>query len=228
MSTWSSLNRDNTIIRYTKEVVVIYLYVNVVLLLFSSTLKGLGPQQIPTCYSNVIARRHLHCNAINSFAATTPTVFRRRSKIICFWARRNYLGVAETSILPNLPLSSTMSHSAKKSESSIRPARIVPAIPLPYSRVPKHKKTEESKEPQRALTPNRSEKSTDFSRHNGVQRDGSESQSTSSIQEPMTPDSFSSTVVKGVANGDMPGVDVDTKELKGAWNTCGEIYPTFT
>jgi hypothetical protein len=129
---------------------------------------------------------------------------------------------------PNFPPSIAMTHPTKKSDLSIRPARIIPAIPLPYSRIPGHKKTDEPKQSQRALTPDRVEKSTDSPRNNSTQHDSNESQSTSGIQEPMTPDSLASAVIKEAANGETPEVDVDRQEQEGVWNTLGEIYPTFT
>lgn len=118
-----------------------------------------------------------------------------------------------------------MTHPAK----SIRPTRIVPALPLSYSRLPRNKKTDEPKQPPRAVTPDRNKKPlTDSPSKNETQHDSSASQSTSSFQEPMTPDSVASAVAKVPMNGDTVGIDVGLDvgalEHEGAWNTHGEIY----
>lgn len=119
----------------------------------------------------------------------------------------------------------------KKSDPAItKPARIVPAIPLPFPRLPRNKKTtDEPKQPLRAVTPDTSVKSADSPRNNAVQHDSSASHSISSFQEPMTPDSLSSAVAKVSITGEAETgrEDVNGQEQKGAWNTHGEIPPTF-
>lgn len=111
-----------------------------------------------------------------------------------------------------------------------KPARIVPAIPLSFPRLPRKKKTnDEPTQPLRAVTPDTSVKSADSPRNNAVQHDSSASQSTSSFQEPMTPDSLASAVAKVSITGDAETgrEDLNGQEQKGAWNTYGEIPPTF-
>ncbi|TID24957.1 Eukaryotic translation initiation factor 3 subunit L [Venturia nashicola] len=108
----------------------------------------------------------------------------------------------------------------KKSDPpTTKPARIIPAIPLSFPRQPRNEKTlDEPKQPARAVTPDASVKSADSPRNNALQHDSSASHPTSSIQEPMTPDSLTSTVAKASINGDseIPRGKTHGHEQKGA------------
>lgn len=112
----------------------------------------------------------------------------------------------------------------KKSDpTTTKSARIVPAIPLSFPRQPRNKKTPDEPKPTlREVTPDTSVKSADSPRNNAIQHDSSASQSTSSIQEPMTPDSLASAVAKVSINenGDpeFARERVNGQEQKGAGN----------
>ncbi|KAE9973394.1 hypothetical protein EG327_009109 [Venturia inaequalis] len=110
----------------------------------------------------------------------------------------------------------------KKSDPpTTKSARIVPAIPLSFPRQPRSKKNaHEPKSNLRAVTPDTSVKSADSPRGNAIQHYSSASQSTASIQEPMTPDSLASAAAKVSVNGDSDIVKerADGQEPKGARN----------
>jgi hypothetical protein len=124
-----------------------------------------------------------------------------------------------------------MAHTAKMSEASRRPARIVPVIPLPYTRGVQPKRAASPKQLQRALTPDPSDKSGRPLAHNGTRDNGYGAHPTSTVQEPMTPESLPSSTVKEKISKVSPaaslnggGTGGDEQHAKfGAVNSHGEI-----